>query len=531
VIQRQTQTATYWQEQFDVASADAGYLYGLVLDGAQPVPMAVLACTLIEHHCRQEEGLIQAELSKGMAYQPGDLYQVGQPIIFPVLEYGLGTVVGTRPGRNPEHGDFTVIQVQFDGQDDVREFASGLQGEHKLNRKEGEEALLEKGDLLSPEELYERYGSAIEETLEVFLREHKDFVQFGDQWFLRDLLVEVKVGHLNIAEALIEIKAMPLSTADLLPDLDFPAEAPEEIQLLSLNCALEADERFDNVGDRGRNIWYLRRLTPEPVVSTPPRLAVEVETYDRQAISEELLLIEREIDDEGSGEDVMGPSRPIYKTTITLTYPHWRCGTLPLTVRTHSLFPATTGRHAPVVLIDGQGGDKMQGWVVREDSFVYGLEDWYRRHRLPVGAFIKLERTRDPRVLTVDFEPRRLKHLWSKVALVQEGTLVFQVRKLPIACEYDDQMTIGEDNAGAIDRLWDQVHARGDSLFQVMVRVLPELIKLSPQSTVHAKTIYSAVNILRRTPPGPIFSLLSAEPCFVPMGGGYWSFDKALVRL
>jgi hypothetical protein len=63
-----------------------------------------------------------------------------------------------------------------------------------------------------------------------------------------------------------------------------------------------------------------------------------------------------------------------------------------------------------------------------------------------------------------------------------------------------------------------------------MTRILPGLVSLSPQATVHAKTIYSAVNVLRRTPPGPVFALLSTEPCFVPMGGGYWTFDPALVR-
>jgi hypothetical protein len=47
---------------------------------------------------------------------------------------------------------------------------------------------------------------------------------------------------------------------------------------------------------------------------------------------------------------------------------------------------------------------------------------------------------------------------------------------------------------------------------------------------VHAKTIYSAVNVLRRVAPGPVFALLSTEPCFVAMGGGYWTFDAALVR-
>jgi hypothetical protein len=342
-------------------------------------------------------------------------------------------------------------------------------------------------------------------------------------------LVKIGQGSLNIAEALVEIKTRPLTTADFLPDLDLPTEVSEEIRILSLSRALEADERFDNIGDMGRDVWYLRRLTPEQVGKPPARLVIEDIEYDRRDISDELLLIEREIDDEGSGEDVMGPSRPIYRTTIALTYPHWRSGTLPLTVRTRGLFPESANHHSPIVLVDGQSGSKTQGWVVHKGFFVYGLADWYERYELPVGAYIKLERTRDPRVIHVDFEVRRLKRLWSVVATVTDRELAFEMRKLPIACEYDAHLTIAEDRTPAIDRIWEEVHARGEGLLQTMIGIMPKLTELSPQRTVHAKTIYSAVNVLRRVPPGPVFAVLSTEACFVPMGGGYWTFDEALV--
>jgi hypothetical protein len=521
VIQRRTQTESYWRDQLSPTTEDASLLYERILDAAKPLPMEALTKAVIERHCRKEERLIEAELSKGRVYQPRDRYDVGEYIIFPALDYALGKVVGTRLGRNPDYGEFTVVQVVFAGDDDVREFASGLEGAHKLNGGEGGGAMLGGGDLLPPEELYERYGALVETKLIPFLEGHADFVSFGGQWFLRGLLVEIGIGHLNIAEALIEIRAMPLSGSELAKEIGLPQEVSPEVKLFSLSAALEVDPRFDNVGDSGRDIWYLRRLTPASVVTPPARLRLEIEPYNRQVIAQELLLIEREIDDEGSGEAIMGPSRPIYRTTIALIYPHWRAGTLPLTVRTQGLFPQATTHHTPIVLVDGQAGTKMQGWVVHEAAVVYGLGDWYRRHDLPVGAFIKLERTRDPRIITVDFEPRRLKRLWAPVATAKDGTLVFQMRKLPIMCEYDEHLTISEDRPQAIDDLWEHTHARKDSLFQIM---------LSPQSTVHAKTIYSAVNVLKRTPPGPVFAQLSTEPCFVAMGGGYWTFDGALVR-
>jgi hypothetical protein len=185
-------------------------------------------------------------------------------------------------------------------------------------------------------------------------------------------------------------------------------------------------------------------------VTTPGRLVLSSRALNRQAISQELLLLEREVDDEGSGEEVMGPSRPLYRTTVALIYPHWRCGTLPLTVRTRSLFPQSENRHTPIVLVDGQSGDRMQGWVVHAEGFVYGLQSWYRRYELPVGAYIRLERTRDPRVLGVDFEARRLKRLWAPVVTVKGRELVFEMRKLSISCDYDEHLALGEDNAQAI---------------------------------------------------------------------------------
>ncbi len=530
MIQRKTQSATYWQEQFSITDKDVAHLYDLILEGGKPVSTADLSQVLIERHCRQEEELIAAELSRGAVYQPGEVYGVGQQIIFPTFDYALGAVVGTRPGSNPDYGEFTVLLVEFEGDDGIREFASELKGEHKLNRKPGEADLLVTGDLLSPPELYERYGSGIERKLVDRLAEHKDFVAFRGEWFLRDLLVAIDLGRRNIAEALIEIKGMPLPSSEFVSELDLPAEVPEEILILSVNLAFSADQRFSNIGDLGRDIWYLRRLTPEAVVEPPDRLIIEQEPYDRGEISDELLLIEREIDDEGSGEEVMGASRPIYRTTIALTYPHWHCGTLPLTVRTRGLFPESTNHHSPIVLVDGQSGSRMQGWVVHAEAYVYGLADWFRRYELPVGTFVKLERTRDPRVITVDFEARRLKRLWGTVAGARANKLVFQLQKVPISCEYDEHLSIGEMNPEAIDRLWREVHERDESLFQTLVQLMPELIKLSPQGTVHAKMIYSAVNLLRRVPPGPIFALLSSERCFVPMGGGYWTFDAALVR-
>lgn len=530
MFQRRTQTEVYWRDQYQLTDADVARLYDLILDAGKPVRPSVLAGALIEVGCRREEAAIQAELSRGVPYRPAGTYEVGTEITFPALDYAWATVIGLRPAYSPQHGEFVAIQVRFDGEERVREFASGLRGGHKLDQQTGELSTLASAGSRSPEELAELFGGIVEQRIAEGLASHAEFTLVDEGWFLQELLIDITIGHLNIAEALIEVKAMPLPTADLLADLDLPLEAPEDVRALSLKRALKLDGRFDNVGDSGRDVWYLKRLTPAEVLNPPSRLALRHEVYDRQVISKELLSLEREIDDEVVAEQVPGPARPIYRTSVTLNYPHWRSGTLPLTSRTQGMFPRPTEHHTPIVLVDGQGGDRFQGWVVEESSFVYGLRDYYRKHALPVGAFLKLERTRDPRVITVDYEPQRLRSAWVKAVTARPGQIVFQMRKAALACEFDEQISIVEDSPAAIDTLREEEEARGSTLLQLMIRVVQELVKLSPQGTVHAKTIYSAVNVLRRTAPGPIFAILSVEPCFESMGGGYWTFDAKRMR-
>ena len=530
MFQRKTQTEGFWRDEFQLTGPDVAHVYDLILDASKPVRPSVLARALVEAGCRREEAAIQAELSRGVPYRPAGSYEIGTEITFPALDYAWATVVGSRPAYNPQYGEFVAIQVRFDGDDRTREFASELRGGHRLDQESGESSPFSSGGAHSPEELTELFGGIVEQRIAAGLASHGEFVLVGEGWFLRELLVGVTVGQLNIAEALIEVKGMPLPTAELMADLDLPMEAPEEIRLLSLKWALKLDGRFDNVGDSGRDVWYLRRSTPAEVLSPPPRLTLRPDVYDRHVISSELLALEREIDDEGVGEEVPGAIRPIYRTSVTLNYPHWRTGTLPLTPRTQGMFPRPTEHHTPIVLVDGQSGDRFQGWVVQEADFVYGLRDYYQKHALPVGVFLKLERTRDPRVITVDYAPQRLKSAWVKVVSARPGQLGFQVRKVALACEFDEQIILTEDSPAAIDTLREEEETRGTSLLQLMIRIVQELVKLSPQGTVHAKTVYSAVNVLRRTAPGPIFAHLSVEPCFATMGGGYWTFDATRIR-
>ena len=112
MIQRKTQSAEYWQS-LSLGPSDIDFLKSLLLDAEQPVSTEALAEALVSERCRREDAELRAELGRGVIYQPKKRFGVGDKILFPALEFRLGEVIGARPGKNPEHGEFEVISVDF----------------------------------------------------------------------------------------------------------------------------------------------------------------------------------------------------------------------------------------------------------------------------------------------------------------------------------------------------------------------------------------------------------------------------------
>jgi hypothetical protein len=523
MIIRETQTPAYWQE-FAVDDRDLDYLYGLFLEGERPRTSDDLTLSLMRRRCEDEEALIKRELARGVLFQPKDSYEVGEQVVFPAFGYALGSVVGVRPGYNPKYSDFEVIQVRFEGEEEAKEFASKLDYSHKLNR--GEEELLEVEGLASPVELYDEHGSDVQWKLLERLRLSDDFVSFRDEWFLKGLLVEIHEGYLNIAEAMLDVKGTPLPAQELLQELDLPTGVLPAAQVFSLNYALAQDGRFDDAGNDDQSLWFLRRLEPSEILHLPPRLRYSPVLYDRASLGDELLRWEMEIDDEITGLAVPSTEEEISSVTIVLNYPHRRVGTIPLTSKTEGLFPKGDTEHMMITLIDGRTGKQMLGWVVRQHKYVYGLKEWYEKNELPVGAYIKLERTDDPLAVVVDYLRQRKKREWIRVATVAGEKLTFTMQMRSIGCEYDELMILGENNPAEIDSLWMRAERDGKPISELMREIFPELAKLNPQGTVHAKTLYSAINMEKRCPPGPILAGLADTPIFMAVGDGYWIYDR-----
>ncbi len=79
-------------------------------------------------------------------------------------------------------------------------------------------------------------------------------------------------------------------------------------------------------------------------------------------------------------------------------------------------------------------------------------------------------------------------------------------------------MAIAIPDKDALDQIWSRNQKEQLPFERVVVNTVKELSKLNPQSHVHASELYAAVNVIRRTPPGPILSLLTSHPWFVHVG-------------
>jgi hypothetical protein len=224
-------------------------------------------------------------------------------------------------------GDFQVIKVAFDG-GEIRQFASGI-ATHKLNQSP---QINEEDVGLDFDSVVDTYGERLFDHLETDLNNNPDFVRIAGRWFPRALLMDINVGHLNLAEAVLDMAGGgPLPTSSLLEQVGLSTDVNSKLVEFSMDLALQEDPRFDEVGPAGVVLWFLHRLEPEGVLQIPQFLRYQEIEYNPSLLTEEMLTLERKLDDE------LSPSTEKYPTSnevhLILIFPHWRAGTLPLSPR------------------------------------------------------------------------------------------------------------------------------------------------------------------------------------------------------
>ncbi len=521
MIQAQTHSADYWGSAFTLTDSDVEQIYNHFLEVEKPQTASEISRVIIAHRLAEEKNRLERLMANRRIYHPKDEYEVGEELVFPAMKFAHGTVTGVRPGFNPTIGKFNVVVVEIKGK--PREFAAGLQADHRLNQTNGDvTAAFSPADL---DKLQQEVGAQVEDVVTAVLSDRESFIRLGDEWFVKALMAEVNVGHLHLSEAILEMNdGGPLPVSEILPMLDMDPGLDSTVQAFSLNYALKQDKRFDEVAPKGQILWFLRRLEPDGVQNVPERLIYKPTAYDRALLSPQLILLERELDDEWS--DVPAPTTP-QPVVFTLMYPHRYAGTLPISSRIRPLFPPGRSPRQRVLLIDDETNEEIVGWVVPEHRYIYGLADWYQQNEIPIGGFVHLAPGPKPGVVLIGYDRRRAQREWVRLASAADNRIKFELLRRSVACGYDDLLIVGTDVVAAIDALWRRADSNQRSVASLLGEIFPELAALNPQNSVHAKTLYSAINMLRRLPPGPVFAELVRHPAFQPVGDHYWRFDSA----
>lgn len=513
----------YW-ETFELTDEDREFIYNYLLEIETPLTSPELLTALVNERIRQEKLTLERQrTSGGDIYIPAHIYKNKQDLVFPAFGWQHARVIGIRPGQNPDLGDFQVIQVKFDN-NDTREFASNIPN-HFLN--EPQEISIEETSL-DIHVVLANYGEKLLEIINSDLTKNQEFVRIAGKWFPRALLIDINVGHLNLVEAILDMAGGgPLSTQPLLEQVGLASNTNSKLVEFSLDHALQEDPRFDEVGPTGEVLWFLHRLEPESVLQIPINLRYQPLEYDPSLLTAEMLELERKLDDELS--PIRGKYPAVNEVQLTLTFPHWRAGTLPLTARINHLFP--TAYEAPrirFVLVDGESGQKFPGWVVRANHYVYGLQDWYKSHGLMPGSLIRVKRGKNPGEVIVQCDTRRGSREWIRTVLVgSDGGIVFAMLKQIIMAAYDERMAIAIPDPQGLDTACKQIQKDRVPFERIVVNTVRDLAKLNPQSHVHASELYTAVNIIRRCPPGPILALLASRPWFIHVGDLHYRFDDS----
>lgn len=519
-------SADYWQT-LKIDKKDIEFLLNYLFECETPMTARELVGVLIEERVRLER-VAQAKKRKadGKIYLPKELFLEGDRLIFPALDWAKGTVTAVRAGTNPQYGDFEVLTVDMEDSGS-RMFAAGLPN-HILNEEPAPDAV---EDNLDPEAIQTTFGAIIEQRLEKAFAEDDGLVRIAGRWFPRALLVDVNQGHLNLAEAVLDMAAgEPLPAADLLKDVELPEGVNPKLAEFSLNLALQEDGRFDEVGPAGEVLWCLQRLEPESVREVPLFLRYSPIEYERSLLTDEMLTLEAQLDDEFS-EAGRGSGEEAADVTLSLIYPHWRAGTLPITHRVQSMFP--TAYESPRVrftLVDGKTGDKMPAWVVRKNRYVSGLRDWYESLELMPGSLVRIRRGKNPGEAIIEAKTHRTTKDWVRTVIVgADGGVVFALLKQTVTAEFNDRMAFALPALDAADQLWEAAAQKKRPLDRLVISVMRELTKLNPQGHVHAQELYAAVNILRRLPFAPLMALLASRPeDFVLVGDLYYRLGEEL---
>ncbi len=522
--------AQHWAYSFAIGADDIESITNLLLEKETPLSSVELASEIIQ----AREDLTRRKLAHkylgAKVYRPAESYELGDRLTFSKLNYATAKVVKLRDGKGTDLRPLKVAAVEFEDSNGqagncLREFVINYDRDHPLNNADLNRHPSQLTGDYSVDDILNDEATDIVQQVDDALERNADLVRLAGTWFVRELMLEVDIGHLHLAEAVLDMHGGgPLCPEEILEQIGGVGSAPMPLQVFSLNYYMNQDERFDEVGPAGKVLWHLTQQLPRLVREVPAILDYQPIAFDRAMLSREMMQLEYDLDDEHS--PVTSP-RPEEEVSLTLIYPHRRVGTLPINSETKYVFPAAKTPRIAITIIDALDKQEYPCWVVHEFKYVVGLAPLFQKHHLPVGAYVYLTPTQDRSRIEIEFDTYRPRTEWIPVVERSERNLLrCQTAKRAIGADYDDMIIVGVTNLPEVDQLGKDLLTQRASLAQLLTHLVRELSKENPQGTVHAKNLYSTLNILRRCPPGPMFATLAKVPEIQDVGGNYWKLSE-----
>ncbi|MCY3779538.1 MAG: hypothetical protein OXG78_04440 [Chloroflexi bacterium] len=283
--------AHHWAYSFSISADDIDNITNLLLEKETPLSSVDLAAEIIKKREDDERSRIAKQYEGTKVYRPSDSYGVGDRLTFANLDYATARVVRVRDGRSTDLSPIKVAVVEFDDmrqQPDshLREFVTAYDHKHPLN---------DCAQNRHPSQIDAEYTFAditndpdinIVEQVNDALERNPDLVRLAGTWFVRELLLEVDVGHLHLAEAALDMHyGGPLKPEEILSEIGVLGDAPLPLQVFSLNYRMNQDDRFDEVGPAGTVLWHLRRLLPRMAQEVPDILRYKQVDFDRSLLT------------------------------------------------------------------------------------------------------------------------------------------------------------------------------------------------------------------------------------------------------
>jgi hypothetical protein len=312
-----------------------------------------------------------------------------------------------------------------------------------------------------------------------------------------------------------------------MKQVELEADDDDRLMKFSFDLALQDDKRFDEVGPAGETLWFLHAVEPEDVKQSPIYLKYTPRDYPCEGLDQYLELFEGTLYDEFETWD--SPKSNSEEIAISLIYPHWRSGTLPLSNTLREFFP--TAHEAPRVnfnFMDELTGKRFGAWVVRPFNYIYGLADWYEENEIMPGSLVKVKKGNHPGEIIIHYDKSRQNKEWLKTVLIgSDQGIVFAMLKHNINADFNERMAVAIPDVAAVDAIWTNKVYEKEPITKTILRITRELAKLNPQGQVHAQELYAAVNVVRRCPPSLILYNLLQETSISHLGDLYFRFaDK-----